>query len=83
MVKPQFELGRERVGKGGVVREPEERREALLAVADAAPRCRARRRGLRLVRTARAEGQPRDLHPLRAGGGGIARRRGGDRGGGA
>jgi 23S rRNA (cytidine1920-2'-O)/16S rRNA (cytidine1409-2'-O)-methyltransferase len=35
MVKPQFELGRGRV-RGGVVREPEERREALLAVANAA-----------------------------------------------
>jgi 23S rRNA (cytidine1920-2'-O)/16S rRNA (cytidine1409-2'-O)-methyltransferase len=35
MVKPQFELGRGRV-KGGVVREPEERREALSTVADAA-----------------------------------------------
>jgi 23S rRNA (cytidine1920-2'-O)/16S rRNA (cytidine1409-2'-O)-methyltransferase len=32
MVKPQFELGRERVGKG-VVREGADRREAILAVA--------------------------------------------------
>jgi 23S rRNA (cytidine1920-2'-O)/16S rRNA (cytidine1409-2'-O)-methyltransferase len=32
MVKPQFELGRERVGKG-VVRDPGDRREAILAVA--------------------------------------------------
>jgi 23S rRNA (cytidine1920-2'-O)/16S rRNA (cytidine1409-2'-O)-methyltransferase len=32
MVKPQFEVGRERVGKGGVVRLPEERRSALVAV---------------------------------------------------
>ena len=29
MVKPQFEVGRERVGKGGVVRDPALRREAL------------------------------------------------------
>ena len=36
MVKPQFEVGRERVGKGGVVRDPALRREALVAVADAA-----------------------------------------------
>jgi 23S rRNA (cytidine1920-2'-O)/16S rRNA (cytidine1409-2'-O)-methyltransferase len=35
MVKPQFEVGRERVGKGGVVREPSVRREAVGAVADA------------------------------------------------
>lgn len=36
MVKPQFEVGRERLGKGGVVREPELRREALATVAAAA-----------------------------------------------
>jgi 23S rRNA (cytidine1920-2'-O)/16S rRNA (cytidine1409-2'-O)-methyltransferase len=35
MVKPQFEVGRERVGKGGVVRDPGLRREAILAVAAA------------------------------------------------
>jgi 23S rRNA (cytidine1920-2'-O)/16S rRNA (cytidine1409-2'-O)-methyltransferase len=33
LVKPQFEVGRERVGKGGVVRDPAERRAALVAVA--------------------------------------------------
>ncbi|MGH2962291.1 MAG: TlyA family RNA methyltransferase [Solirubrobacterales bacterium] len=36
LVKPQFELGRERVGKGGVVRDPADRRAAILAVARAA-----------------------------------------------
>jgi 23S rRNA (cytidine1920-2'-O)/16S rRNA (cytidine1409-2'-O)-methyltransferase len=36
MVKPQFEVGRERVGKGGVVHEVEHRRAALVAVARAA-----------------------------------------------
>ena len=36
MVKPQFEVGRDRVGKGGVVRDPALRREALLGVAHAA-----------------------------------------------
>jgi 23S rRNA (cytidine1920-2'-O)/16S rRNA (cytidine1409-2'-O)-methyltransferase len=36
MVKPQFEVGRGRVGKGGVVREPADRRDALAAVARAA-----------------------------------------------
>jgi 23S rRNA (cytidine1920-2'-O)/16S rRNA (cytidine1409-2'-O)-methyltransferase len=36
MVKPQFEVGRGRVGKGGVVREPADRRDALVAVAAAA-----------------------------------------------
>ena len=33
MVKPQFEVGKERVGAGGVVREPELRAEAVLDVA--------------------------------------------------
>jgi 23S rRNA (cytidine1920-2'-O)/16S rRNA (cytidine1409-2'-O)-methyltransferase len=36
LVKPQFELGRGRVGKGGVVREPAERREALVSAGRAA-----------------------------------------------
>jgi 23S rRNA (cytidine1920-2'-O)/16S rRNA (cytidine1409-2'-O)-methyltransferase len=36
LVKPQFELGPERVGKGGVVREPEDRRDAIRQVARAA-----------------------------------------------
>ncbi|WP_435747722.1 TlyA family RNA methyltransferase [Nocardioides sp. SYSU DS0663] len=38
MVKPQFEVGKDRVGKGGVVREPELRAEAVLSVAGAAAR---------------------------------------------
>lgn len=36
MVKPQFEVGRDRVGRGGVVRDPALRAEAVQAVADAA-----------------------------------------------
>jgi 23S rRNA (cytidine1920-2'-O)/16S rRNA (cytidine1409-2'-O)-methyltransferase len=36
LVKPQFEVGRGRVGKGGVVRDPQERRAALVAVGGAA-----------------------------------------------
>ncbi len=44
LVKPQFELGRGRVGKGGVVRDAEDRREALLErrrgrARRSAPRC--------------------------------------------
>jgi 23S rRNA (cytidine1920-2'-O)/16S rRNA (cytidine1409-2'-O)-methyltransferase len=35
MVKPQFEVGRERIGSGGVVREPADRCAALVAVARA------------------------------------------------
>jgi 23S rRNA (cytidine1920-2'-O)/16S rRNA (cytidine1409-2'-O)-methyltransferase len=38
MVKPQFEVGRSRVGKGGVVRDPQLREEAVRSVADAAAR---------------------------------------------
>lgn len=36
MVKPQFEVGRERVGQGGVVRDPALRTEAVTGVAEAA-----------------------------------------------
>jgi 23S rRNA (cytidine1920-2'-O)/16S rRNA (cytidine1409-2'-O)-methyltransferase len=36
MVKPQFEVGREHVGKGGVVRDPALRGRALATVAEAA-----------------------------------------------
>jgi len=36
LVKPQFEVGRERVGKGGVVRSAEDRRAALIDVGAAA-----------------------------------------------
>jgi len=34
MVKPQFEVGKERLGKGGVVRDPAHRRDAVLQVAE-------------------------------------------------
>jgi 23S rRNA (cytidine1920-2'-O)/16S rRNA (cytidine1409-2'-O)-methyltransferase len=38
LVKPQFEVGRDRVGAGGVVRDPGHRAEAVLGVAAAAER---------------------------------------------
>jgi 23S rRNA (cytidine1920-2'-O)/16S rRNA (cytidine1409-2'-O)-methyltransferase len=38
MVKPQFEVGKDRVGRGGVVRELDLRSEAVAKVADAAAR---------------------------------------------
>jgi 23S rRNA (cytidine1920-2'-O)/16S rRNA (cytidine1409-2'-O)-methyltransferase len=38
LVKPQFEAGRERVGRGGVVRDAGVRRDALVAVGEAARR---------------------------------------------
>jgi 23S rRNA (cytidine1920-2'-O)/16S rRNA (cytidine1409-2'-O)-methyltransferase len=36
LIKPQFEVGRERVGKGGVVRLAEHRQQALASVGEAA-----------------------------------------------
>ena len=36
LVKPQFEVGREKVGRGGVVRDPELQAEAVARVADKA-----------------------------------------------
>ena len=36
MVKPQFEVGKQRLGSGGVVRDPADRVAAVLQVADAA-----------------------------------------------
>jgi 23S rRNA (cytidine1920-2'-O)/16S rRNA (cytidine1409-2'-O)-methyltransferase len=48
MVKPQFEVGKDRVGKGGVVRDPELRAEAVASVATAAA---ARGWGARQVAT--------------------------------
>jgi 23S rRNA (cytidine1920-2'-O)/16S rRNA (cytidine1409-2'-O)-methyltransferase len=45
LVKPQFEAGRERVGSGGVVRDPDVRREALVRVAKAAAALGAAVRG--------------------------------------
>jgi 23S rRNA (cytidine1920-2'-O)/16S rRNA (cytidine1409-2'-O)-methyltransferase len=36
LVKPQFEVGRERVGKGGVVRSTDDRRAALMTVGECA-----------------------------------------------
>jgi 23S rRNA (cytidine1920-2'-O)/16S rRNA (cytidine1409-2'-O)-methyltransferase len=41
MVKPQFEVGRGVVGKGGVVRDPALRREAVVAVASCGRELRA------------------------------------------
>jgi 23S rRNA (cytidine1920-2'-O)/16S rRNA (cytidine1409-2'-O)-methyltransferase len=38
LVKPQFEVGRERVGRGGVVRDADDRRAVLVAVGEAVRR---------------------------------------------
>ena len=50
MIKPQFEVGREKVGKGGVVRDPALRREALVSVGRGRPGAGRVGHGLRLVR---------------------------------
>ncbi|MGI8524439.1 MAG: TlyA family RNA methyltransferase [Nocardioides sp.] len=53
MVKPQFEVGKDRVGKGGVVRDPALRAEAVQGVVAAAG---ARGWGARAVATSRLPG---------------------------
>jgi 23S rRNA (cytidine1920-2'-O)/16S rRNA (cytidine1409-2'-O)-methyltransferase len=52
LVKPQFELGKEKVGKGGVVRDAGDRREAIRKVAEA-----VRKQGL-VVRGLASSGLP-------------------------
>lgn len=39
LVKPQFEVGASRLGKGGIVRDPKAREEALVRVVEAARAC--------------------------------------------
>jgi 23S rRNA (cytidine1920-2'-O)/16S rRNA (cytidine1409-2'-O)-methyltransferase len=46
LVKPQFEVGRGKVGKGGVVRDPEDRRAAIEQVLCAATELGFRARGV-------------------------------------
>ncbi|MFS3130323.1 TlyA family RNA methyltransferase [Nocardioides sp. Bht2] len=53
MVKPQFEVGKDRVGKGGVVRDLALRAEAVQSIADAAA---ARGWGARAVSTSQLPG---------------------------
>lgn len=53
MVKPQFEVGKDRLGKGGVVRDPAHRVDAVLTVAQAAA---SRGWGARAVTTSRLPG---------------------------
>ena len=74
LVKPQFEVGRERVGKGGVVRSADDRRAALVEVGEHA---RASGSGVAVLgyaslRPARSGGQPRELRLARRGGRGPA-----------
>ncbi len=62
LVKPQFEVGRERVGKGGVVRDGALRRGALVEVGEAALALGATVLRLRELGPAGTEGQSGDVH---------------------
>ena len=68
LVKPQFELGRGRVGKGGVVRRPEDRLEALVRRRRGGPGARALGAGLLSIRAARARPGNRESFIWCAGG---------------
>jgi len=46
LIKPQFEVGREKVGKGGIVRDEDTRQEAVRAVSQAAETLGLKRLGL-------------------------------------
>ena len=84
MVKPQFEVGRERVGKGGVVRDPALRREAIGAVAARGARARrvgARLRAVRASRPGRATARRSPGSPRAGARARSSRRGGGARGG--
>ena len=61
MVKPQFEVGRGRVGKGGVVRDPALRRSAVVDVAACGASLGCSVMGFAASRAAGAGGQPRDV----------------------
>ena len=73
MVKPQFEVGKDRVGKGGVVRDPALRAEAVTAVAE---RAAALGWGARAVATQPAAGAvgERGVLPVAAAGPGGGHR---------
>ena len=61
LVKPQFELGKEKVGKGGVVRDADDRRDAIRQVAEAAQEEGLVVRGLASSGLPGPEGKPRDV----------------------
>ncbi len=63
LVKPQFEAGREAVGRGGVVRDPAARAAAVRAVADAGASARARGGRALPVAPPRPRRQPRAVPP--------------------
>ena len=63
LVKPQFEVGKERVGAGGVVRDPELRAQAVREAAAKARGAGPERAGCHRQPAARTGGQ-RGIPPL-------------------
>ena len=82
LVKPQFEVGRERVGRGGVVRDGALRRRAMLDVADAARELGASVRGFLPSGLPGPKGNIETFVALAEGGRGSLVRSGGGRVGG-
>ena len=56
LIKPQFEVGKGRVGKGGIVRDPELHREVLLRIWDETLRMKLAPRGISLSAITGAKG---------------------------
>jgi 23S rRNA (cytidine1920-2'-O)/16S rRNA (cytidine1409-2'-O)-methyltransferase len=71
MVKPQFEVGRERLGAGGVVREPQHRADAVVSVAHAAAALGRPARGVVRSPLPGPSGNVEFFLWLRAGGDGV------------
>jgi 23S rRNA (cytidine1920-2'-O)/16S rRNA (cytidine1409-2'-O)-methyltransferase len=67
LVKPQFEVGRGQVGRGGVVRDPDGWRRAIRSVLEASRACGLRPAGLISSPLAGAEGNQEFLLRLAAG----------------
>ena len=62
LIKPQFEVGKGQVGKGGVVRDPEQHRHVITAIGRRAVELGLEDHRRSPVLPARAEGQPRILY---------------------
>ena len=56
LIKPQFEVGRERIGKGGIVRDPKLHERAIERVRKAAEACGMRVLAVKPSRVPGAEG---------------------------
>lgn len=72
LVKPQFEVGRRRVGKGGIVRDPALRAEALASAARAASAAGCAVEGMAASALPGSEGNQEYFLHLKPGAGGLA-----------